>query len=82
MIVDHLFLETGGVWVATSINDSVIKPAIIFFTNDPVFVFDVFVKSVLVCKPVIGLIKWLRPNGLKVCSYVSKCAEFKNQTLF
>ena len=29
----------------------------------------------------IGLIKWLRPKGLKVCSYVEKCAEFKNQTL-
>ena len=29
----------------------------------------------------IGLIKWLRPKGLKVCSYVKKCAEFKNQTL-
>ena len=23
----------------------------------------------------------LRPKGLKVCSYVEKCAEFKNQTL-
>ena len=31
--------------------------------------------------PVIGLIKWLRPKGLKVCSYVEKCAEFKSQTL-
>ena len=31
-------------------------------------------------EPVIGLIKWLRPKGLKVCSYVEKCAEFKNQT--
>ena len=30
---------------------------------------------------VIGLIKWLRPKCLKVCSYVEKCAEFKNQTL-
>ena len=29
---------------------------------------------------VIGLIKWLRPKRLKVCSYVEKCAEFKNQT--
>ena len=29
----------------------------------------------------IGLIKWLRPKGLKVCSYVEKCAKFKNQTL-
>ena len=24
------------------------------------------------------LIKWLRPKGLKVCSYVEKYAEFKN----
>ena len=29
----------------------------------------------------IGLIKWLRPKGLKVCSYVEKCVKFKNQTL-
>ena len=29
----------------------------------------------------MGLIKWLRPKGLKVYSYVEKCAEFKNQTL-
>ena len=29
----------------------------------------------------IDLIKWLRPKGLKVCSYVEKCAKFKNQTL-
>ena len=28
-----------------------------------------------------GLIKWLRPKGLKVCSYAEKCAEFKTQTL-
>ena len=35
----------------------------------------------LVREPVIGLIKWLRPKCLKVCSYVEKCAEFKNQTL-
>ena len=37
--------------------------------------------TVLVQEPVIGLIKWLRPKGLKVCSYAEKCAEFKNQTL-
>ena len=36
---------------------------------------------IVVQEPVIGLIKWLRPKGLKVCSYVEKCAEFKNQTL-
>ena len=35
----------------------------------------------LVREPVIGLTKWLRPKGLKVCSYAEKCAEFKNQTL-
>ena len=35
----------------------------------------------IVREPVIGLIKWLRPKGLKVCSYVEKNAEFKNQTL-
>ena len=32
-------------------------------------------------EPVIGLIKWLRLKGLKVCSYVEKCAEFKNKLL-
>ena len=37
--------------------------------------------AVLVQEPVIGLIKWLRPKGLKVCSYVERCAKFKNQTL-
>ena len=37
--------------------------------------------KVIVREPVIGLIKWLRPKGLKACSYVKKCAEFKNQTL-
>ena len=35
----------------------------------------------LVQEPAIGLIKWFRPKGLKVCSYVEKCAEFKNLTL-
>ena len=35
----------------------------------------------IVREPVIGLIKWLRLKGLKVFSYVEKCAEFKNQTL-
>ena len=28
-----------------------------------------------------ALIKWLRPKGLKVCSYAEKCTKFKNQTL-
>ena len=36
---------------------------------------------VLVREPAIGLIMWSRPKGLKVCSYVGKYAEFKNQTL-
>ena len=31
----------------------------------------------LVREPAIGLIKWLRPKGLKVCYYVEKCAELK-----
>ena len=37
--------------------------------------------NLIVQEPVIGLIKWLRSKGLKVCSYVEKCAEFKNQNL-
>ena len=32
-------------------------------------------------EPAILLIKWLRPKGLEVCSYVEKYAEFKNQSL-
>ena len=35
----------------------------------------------IVREPAILLIKWLRPKGLKVCSYVEKFAEFNNQTL-
>ena len=31
----------------------------------------------LVREPAILLIKWLRPKGLKMCSYVEKYAEFK-----
>ena len=38
-------------------------------------------KQLLVREPEIGLIKWLRPKGLKVYSYVEKYAEFKIQTL-
>ena len=37
--------------------------------------------DLLVRDPVIGLIKWLRPKGLKVYSYVEKCAKFKHLTL-
>ena len=40
-----------------------------------------YYPTLVVREPVIGLIKWLRPKGLKVFSYVEKCAEFKNQTL-
>ena len=40
-----------------------------------------FDNMVIVREPTIGLIKWLRPKGLKVYSYVEKYAEFKNQTL-
>ena len=40
-----------------------------------------YLQFIIVREPVIGLIKWLRPKGLKVCSYVEKCAQFKNQTL-
>ena len=36
---------------------------------------------VIVREPAILLIKWLKPKGLKVCSYKEKYAEFKNQTL-
>ena len=40
-----------------------------------------FLLKIVVQEPVISLIKWLRPKGFKVCYYVEKCAEFKNQTL-
>ena len=33
--------------------------------------------KVVVGEPVKGLIKWLRPNGLKVCSYVEKIKLLK-----
>ena len=35
----------------------------------------------IVREPAVGLIMWLRPEGLKVYSYVEKYAEFKNQSL-
>ena len=38
-------------------------------------------SQIIVREPAIGLIKWLRPKGLKVYSYVEKCTEFKIQTL-
>ena len=42
---------------------------------------DICTVTYKVRETVIGLIKWSRPKGLKVCSYVEMCAEFKNQTL-
>ena len=46
--------------------------------SDHVLIFAMCTVVIIVREPVIGLIKWLRPKGLKVCSYVEKCAEFKN----
>ena len=40
-----------------------------------------FYVLTIVREPAILLIKWLRPKGLKVCSYVEKYAKFNNQTL-
>ena len=45
------------------------------------FVVNIFAIKLLVREPAILLIKWLRPKGLKVFSYLEKYAEFKNQTL-
>ena len=42
---------------------------------------DIAPKRHIVREPAILLIRWLRPKRLKVCSYVEKYAEFKNQTL-
>ena len=42
------------------------------------FICMIFSVTKLAREPVIGLIKWLGPKGLKVCSYGEKCAEFKN----
>ena len=41
------------------------------------FDFDPYIDR----EPVIGLIKWLRPKGLKVYSYVEKCADSKIKLL-
>ena len=35
----------------------------------------------IVREAAIGLMKWLRPKCLKVCSYVEKYAEFRNKLL-
>ena len=35
----------------------------------------------IVREPVVGLILWLRPKGLDMCSYEEMYAELKNQTL-
>ena len=45
------------------------------------YVNNYVVQNLLVREPAILLIKWLRPKGLKVCSYVERYADFKNQTL-
>ena len=37
--------------------------------------------NIIVQEPEIGLIMWLGPKGLKVCCYVEKCVDLKNQTL-
>ena len=42
---------------------------------------SIMMVGVIVREPAILLIKWLRPQGLNVCSYVEKYADFKNQTL-
>ena len=36
----------------------------------------------LVREPVIDLIKWLRPKGLKLCSYGELCAELFSNCCF
>ena len=41
----------------------------------------IYYLGAIVQEQAILLIKWLRPKGLKVCSYVEKYAELKNQTL-
>ena len=38
-------------------------------------------SMVVVREPAVDLIKWLRPKDFKVCSYVEKYVEFKNQAL-
>ena len=38
-------------------------------------------EEIVVREPAILLIEWLRPKGLKECSYVEKYAEFKDRTL-
>ena len=37
--------------------------------------------NIIVREPAILLIKWLRPKGLKVCTYVEKYAELKIKLL-
>ena len=48
-----------------------------FYSNVLKNGFDFYWDTLLVREPVIGLIKLMRPKGLKVFSYVEKCAEFK-----
>ena len=40
-----------------------------------------FHHNIIVREPAIGLIKWLRLKGSKVCFYVEKCAKFRIQPL-
>ena len=43
---------------------------------------DPFFKALhLFRESAVGLFMWLRPKDLKICSYVEKYADFKNQTL-
>ena len=59
----------------------VIKEACLFiFWNSNDLIIRRQAHKEIVREPAILLIKWLRPKGLKVCSYVKKYAEFKNQT--
>ena len=41
----------------------------------------VLCQPLLVRELAVLLIKWLRPKGLKVCSYVEKYDKLKNKTL-
>ena len=50
----------------------------LFLQDDVQATYSFQILKHIVQEPVIGLIKWSRPKGLKVCSYVKKCAKFKN----
>ena len=40
-----------------------------------------FIVELVVREPAIGLIKWLRPKGLKMCSYVESVLNSKFKLL-